>query len=48
MNVLLPDTSVLVDLERGEILETIFCYRSISLYLRCCIKWNSRTAEERP
>lgn len=25
MNVLLPDTSVLVDLERGEILETIFC-----------------------
>lgn len=24
MNVLLPDTSVLVDLERGEILETIF------------------------
>ena len=25
MNALLPDTSVLVDLERGEILETIFC-----------------------
>ena len=25
MNVLLPDTSVLVDLERGKILETIFC-----------------------
>lgn len=25
MNVLLPDTSVPVDLERGEILETIFC-----------------------
>lgn len=25
MNVLLPDTSVLVDLERGKILEAIFC-----------------------
>ena len=25
MNVLLPDTSVLIDLERGAILETIFC-----------------------
>ena len=48
MNVLLPDTSVLVDLERGEILETIFRLPFDFAVPSLLYKWNSRTTEEMP